>query len=137
MLRPRRPTTMTSLVSSCSVCGETLDDHTEAFCNACGRPYHLNQRQDLPGKDCGEVWINEEHLGLEFACNTCLHPVEESAVAALDDVLDQDEAAAAAGISSEALESAALAGAIVHRRTARGMLLFARKDVLEFAQGKR
>jgi hypothetical protein len=42
-------------------------------------------RMDQPGKDCGEVWINEEYLALEFACAACLH----------------GEAAAPPGIQSE------------------------------------
>jgi hypothetical protein len=106
-----------------------------AECNACGRPYHLNQRNDLAGDDCGEVWISEEHLGLEFACNTCLHPV--AAPADLDEILDAGEAAAVAGLSEAALTEAAMAGQLRHRRTSGGVLLFERRDVVTFVQGRR
>ena len=42
-------------------------------------------RTDIPGKDCGQVWINEDHLALEFACDLCLHPPQASG---LDEILD-------------------------------------------------
>jgi hypothetical protein len=29
-------------------------------------------RNDSEGKDCGDVWINEQYLSLEFACFVCL-----------------------------------------------------------------
>lgn len=76
------------------------------------------------------VWINEEHLGLEFACNGCLQPVP--APVSLDDVLDIDEAAAAAGIGRDQLEVAASAGRVRHRKTSAGVYLFVRSDVLAF-----
>ncbi|MGI8925305.1 MAG: hypothetical protein ACR2HN_01500 [Tepidiformaceae bacterium] len=117
---------MTITKSPCTVCGEGLSEETSAICNACGRAYHLNQRSDRPGKDCGEVWVGEEHLALEFACNTCLHPEQPGA---LDDVLDLEEAAAAAGTSAAALERAAASGGIRHRRTAGGTYLFNRGDL--------
>lgn len=129
--------TMTSAINSCSVCRELLESHTEAFCNACGLPYHLNQRQDLPGKDCGQVWINEEHLGLEYACDTCLNPVVELPPGALDDILDIAEAAAIAGITELLLTEAAVGGRLRHRRTSSGTYLFERGDVIDFAQGRR
>ena len=43
-----------------------------AECNWCDQPYHLNQRNDIEAKDCGQVWIDEQYLALQFACNTCL-----------------------------------------------------------------
>lgn len=58
--------------SSCSVCGEGADDRTSSICNSCGERFHLNQRNDQEGADCGSVWIDEQHLGLEFACQRCL-----------------------------------------------------------------
>ena len=106
----------------------------EAYCGVCGNLYHLNSRADLPGEDCGQVWINEEHLGLEFACNSCLNPTpDEPGQGALDDVLDLAEAAAAAGLAEAVLERAAQLGHIKHRRTSSGVLLFERGDVLAFA----
>jgi len=43
-----------------------------AECNWCDGRYHLNQRNDAEGQDCGAVWIDEQYLALQFACNTCL-----------------------------------------------------------------
>ena len=119
---------MTSAENSCNVCGEALEPHTQASCDNCGRPYHLNQRTDLPGKDCGQVWINEDHLALEFACDTCLAP--PAAEGSLDDVLDSEEAADVAGIAVGALVAAADGGQVPHRKTGSGVYLFARRDVL-------
>jgi hypothetical protein len=88
----------------------------------------------MPGDDCGQVWINEDHLGLEFACNSCLNPEDGGATAgALDDILDLGEAAAVAGLTEPVLERAAQLGHIKHRQTASGVLLFERRDVLAFA----
>lgn len=129
----RANATMTTSHSLCSVCSEALEPHTEATCNNCGQLYHLNHRLDLPGKDCGQVWINEDHLALEFACNTCLHPEPGS----LQDVLDLAEAAAAAGTTEAALSAAADAGRVPHRRTAGGIYLFQRSDLAPFRQGRR
>ena len=125
---------MTSAKSSCSVCGEPFADEEEAFCGECGKPYHLNQRQDRPGKDCGQVWINEDHLALEFACNSCLEP--EPTPVAFEDILDVAEAAASAGTSPESIIAAADAGSLRHRRTATGTYLFQRGDVLAFGRDR-
>ena len=81
----------------------------------------------------GQVWINEEHLGLEFGCNTCLNPPAEPPGGSLDDVLDLDEAAAASGLAGPVIERAAQLGHVKHRKTASGVLLFTRADVLAFA----
>lgn len=116
--------------SSCCVCQLSVVAHMEAYCSACGKLYHLNQRSDLPGEDCGQVWINEEHLGLEFACRTCLEP---EAQGGLDDVLDAVEAAGVAGVGPSMLIAAADAGAIRHRKTGSGTYLFERGDVLAYA----
>ncbi len=57
---------------SCAVCGEAVDESTSSVCNACGERFHLNQRSDKPGRDCGAVWVDEQYLALEFACRRCL-----------------------------------------------------------------
>jgi hypothetical protein len=50
-----------------------------AECNWCDSRYHLNPRNDIEARDCGEVWIDEQYLALQFACNTCLvGPAAES-----------------------------------------------------------
>lgn len=43
-----------------------------AECNWCDQRYHLNQRNDIEAKDCGEVWIDDQYLALQFACQNCL-----------------------------------------------------------------
>jgi len=118
---------------TCNVCGLEVAIHMEAWCGSCGLLYHLNQRADLPGDDCGQVWINEEHLALEFACDTCLNP----APAGLEDVLDTGEAAQLAGVTESALLAAAGAGEVKYRRTGSGTLLFRRGDIVDFVQGRR
>lgn len=135
MLEGGSQPTMTSAKISCSVCGEPIAPQMEAICNACGKPYHLNQRNDQPGIDCGQVWINEEYLALEFACDTCLHP--QPAATNLDEVLDSSEAATEAGIPEEALIAAADSGRLRSRRTGKGIYLFERGDVLAFARERR
>jgi hypothetical protein len=119
---------------NCYVCALVVEGHMEAYCNTCGNLYHLNSRADLPGDDCGQVWINEEHLSLQFACNTCLFP---PAPVNVDDVLDLVEAAQAAGVAAAALEAASAQGVLKHRKTAGGVLLFRLGDVLEFVQTRR
>ncbi|MEX1253562.1 MAG: hypothetical protein WEE64_04400 [Dehalococcoidia bacterium] len=57
---------------TCAVCGEATDERASSICSNCGERFHLNPRNDVPGKDCGTVWINDNHLALEFACQRCL-----------------------------------------------------------------
>jgi hypothetical protein len=60
-----------TLLLLCHVCGRPLiGDLTH--CNNCDRAFHLSVRQDSTDVDCGEVWINEQYLALEYACDTCL-----------------------------------------------------------------
>ncbi len=59
---------------TCAVCGQPAEESTSALCGECDRPFHLNQRNDIDGKDCGEVWVDEQFLSLRFACFTCLRP---------------------------------------------------------------
>lgn len=98
----------------------------------CGRPYHLNRRSDRPGRDCGEVWIDENHLALQFACNSCLHP---EPAAPLNDILDAAEAALVVGMPEAALVAAAEAGEVRHRRTGSGVYLFVRTDLMALQRG--
>ena len=56
----------------CRVCGQPADESNSAVCNSCGQRFHLNLRQDSEGLECGEVWIDEQYLALEFACFVCL-----------------------------------------------------------------
>ena len=61
-----------STESTCAVCDEAADESASALCGECDRRFHLNLRNDREGKDCGEVWIDEQFLSLRFACYTCL-----------------------------------------------------------------
>lgn len=115
----------------CKVCLEATEPHTETFCNVCGGTYHLNQRTDLPGKDCGEVWINEEFQALEYACNLCLHPEEPRMN--LDDIIDLAEAATTTGLSADVLLIAVRQGTLRSKRITGDVLIFERRDVMEFA----
>lgn len=59
---------------ACVVCGDAVEPSTSSECNGCNGRYHLNQRNDIEGKDCGRVWIDEQFLALQFACDNCLPP---------------------------------------------------------------
>ena len=58
--------------ADCTVCGEAVESGASALCSECGQPYHLALRNDSEAKNCGEVWLNEEFLALEFGCARCL-----------------------------------------------------------------
>lgn len=57
---------------TCTVCGEPATEDASQLCNNCEGRFHLRLRDGAEGKDCGEVWINERYMSLEFACFTCL-----------------------------------------------------------------
>jgi len=59
-------------VHICVVCGDGVATPMSAECSWCDGRYHLNQRNDIEAKDCGQVWIDEQFLALQFACNSCL-----------------------------------------------------------------
>jgi hypothetical protein len=61
-----------SLPTTCAICADSLTPNASATCIRCDRPFHLRLRNDADGKDCGDVWINEQYLSLEFACFECL-----------------------------------------------------------------
>lgn len=56
---------------ACSVCSEPLSDQ-RATCNQCGADFHFALRVDVPARDCGDAWIDDEIQALVFACNRCL-----------------------------------------------------------------
>jgi hypothetical protein len=70
-----------TVTAICSVCGETAPLSMTAECNWCDQRFHLNQRNDVEGKDCGAVWIDEQYMALQFACNTCLADVDRTGAA--------------------------------------------------------
>ena len=59
-------------MDTCVVCGEAVDETNSAVCQGCNRRYHLVLRQGEQGKDCGDVWVNEAFMSLQFACFNCL-----------------------------------------------------------------
>ncbi len=67
------PQSMPDVTSGpCTICGEEALPGAAALCNGCGEIFHLVLTQDTEGKDCGEVWLNEEFLALEFGCTRCV-----------------------------------------------------------------
>ena len=68
--------TEAALTYICVVCREPGASAMTAECNWCDARYHLNQRNDVEGKDCGQVWVDEQYLALQFACNGCLAGTE-------------------------------------------------------------
>lgn len=62
----------------CVVCGTQAEAAMTAECNWCDGRFHLNQRNDVDAQDCGQVWIDEQFLALQFACNTCLAGTERA-----------------------------------------------------------
>ena len=121
--------TETPSLDPCSICADPVEQHTESYCNACGRLFHLNQREDLPGRDCGTVSLSETHLALVFMCSACLEQAAEPVAPTLEAVLDLAEAAQVSGMSEAELTEAASGGWVSHRRTAGGSLLFEREAI--------
>ena len=66
----------------CTVCAAPVESGASAFCSECAEPFHLvltneaatgdGSSGDVAGKNCGEVWLNEDFLALEFGCARCL-----------------------------------------------------------------
>ncbi|HEY7295138.1 MAG TPA: hypothetical protein VH916_08850 [Dehalococcoidia bacterium] len=55
----------------CTVCHDGLTEN-RATCNRCGADFHFALRLDVPSKDCGDAWIDDEVQALIFGCNRCL-----------------------------------------------------------------
>lgn len=123
--------TTTSAESPCSICSEALEPHTRTECNTCGLLFHLNQRTDLPGKDCGIVTLSDVYFGIIYTCDRCLSPVPEDTGTALDDIMTLEEAATFLATEERILSAAAQQGRIRHRK-AGPVLLFERADLIGF-----
>ncbi len=63
---------------ACTVCGEVAPAGSVSVCHSCGERFHLNERNDTEGKDCGAVWIDEQYQALRFACQRCLNPEQQN-----------------------------------------------------------
>lgn len=66
---------------ACHVCGDAITDDNHNNCTNCDRPFHLRQREDIDARDCGEFWVNDQYLTLEYACNVCLGKAGEPGAA--------------------------------------------------------
>ena len=58
--------------AACAVCDAPLRSDAQADCYSCGRFFHLGLTADSDVADCGQVWIDDEVLALQFACNRCI-----------------------------------------------------------------
>ncbi len=56
----------------CSVCGEPAGPEARSDCYRCGEYFHLRLTTTATGPDCGDVWIDDEVMALQFACRNCL-----------------------------------------------------------------
>ncbi len=65
--------------TECAVCGEPAVEAMSAVCHWCDGRYHLNQRNDMEAKDCGQVWVDDQYLALRFACDNCLREAQGGA----------------------------------------------------------
>ena len=56
----------------CCVCGELTRPDARSDCYRCGEYFHLRMTVTADGPDCGDVWIDDETMALQFACRNCL-----------------------------------------------------------------
>lgn len=56
----------------CVVCGEPAEPEARSDCYRCGEYFHLRLTTTATGPDCGDVWIDDEVMALQFACRNCL-----------------------------------------------------------------
>ena len=56
----------------CTVCGEAAGPEARSDCYRCGEYFHLRLTTTATGPDCGDVWIDDEVMALQFACRNCL-----------------------------------------------------------------
>lgn len=85
-------------VGECRVCGELTNSLSNATCMQCGSPFHLALRNDVPAKDCGRVWIDDESQTLEFACDVCLGVAADPAATPVEDAAERGAYARANGM---------------------------------------
>ena len=59
---------------TCEICEVTVSNPgLLSDCSNCGVLFHLNPRNDIPGVDCGDVWVGDcDEPVLQFFCNRCL-----------------------------------------------------------------
>lgn len=57
---------------ACTVCGDSAPADGRSDCYVCGEYFHLRLTNTAEGPDCGDVWIDDEVMALQFACRRCL-----------------------------------------------------------------
>ena len=65
---------------TCEIC-EVSETNAQLLsdCSSCGVLFHLNPRNDIPGIDCGDVWVGDcDEPVLQFFCNRCLELIRGS-----------------------------------------------------------
>ncbi|MSQ35732.1 MAG: hypothetical protein EXR63_01110 [Dehalococcoidia bacterium] len=69
--------------ATCTVCNEPEPPPALlSECFGCAQPYHLNPYANRPGKDCGDAWIGDDALTLQFFCQRCIDRARQQAGAA-------------------------------------------------------
>ncbi len=65
---------------TCDICEVTVSNPgLLSDCSNCGVLFHLNPRNDIPGIDCGDVWVGDcDEPVLQFYCNRCLDLIRGS-----------------------------------------------------------
>ena len=61
-----------SKLPACVVCDEPAAPEARSDCYRCGDYFHLRLTTTATGPDCGDVWIDDEVMALQFACHNCL-----------------------------------------------------------------
>lgn len=56
----------------CVVCNDPARPDGRSDCYICGEFFHLRLTTTAEGPDCGDVWIDDEVMALQFACRNCL-----------------------------------------------------------------
>ena len=55
----------------CTVCGEPLPERHHASCDRCNRLFHLRMTETEQARDCGRVFVDDEHCTLALLCDPC------------------------------------------------------------------
>ena len=101
--------------AACAVCDEPLRPDAQADCYSCGRFFHLGLTADSDVADCGQVWIDDEVLALQFACNRCID-AQTGASAQDEQVGEVDEGASDAPTRVQRAEPGLSARDLARRR---------------------
>ena len=98
----------------CCVCDEPAGPDARSDCYRCGEYFHLRLTTTATGPDCGDVWIDDEVVALQFACRNCL---DEQTGGNADE--EAQEASSQSDEASERPRSQRAAGGVTARDLAR------------------